>query len=103
MSEYRLSAGLARGLLQYAAAKEIDTQSLCDQVGIEPDSLSDPDAHIPYTLGLELFLAVAKACDDPDFGLHLGEYRDATKFGILSSRATAARGATRLGESTMSQ
>ena len=49
MAEPTIAAGIARGLLDYAATKGAARRELARRSGIDPEALQDPDARVPFS------------------------------------------------------
>src|SRR5437868_1644874 len=83
MREGTVSAGLARGLVDYAAARGADRQALADRSGIPSPRLDDPNARIPLRKYRTLMAAAKEACGDPAIALHYGSDVDLSAISIV--------------------
>jgi AraC-like DNA-binding protein len=67
-----VSASYLRTLIDFAARQGAERSQLHERSGVDPASLSDPDARIPLDR-LKALMATAKAlCGDPAFALRFG-------------------------------
>ncbi|MBP6011650.1 MAG: AraC family transcriptional regulator [Alphaproteobacteria bacterium] len=71
-----VSAGYANDLMRFAIARGADAARLSERSGIDPGSLQDPDARIPFARYIDLMAAAKALCGDPALALHLGARRD---------------------------
>ena len=60
-------------LLKNAASTGINTQTICETVGLTSKTLEDPEARIPFDCLETIWKEVVLKTKDQDFGLHLGE------------------------------
>jgi AraC-like DNA-binding protein len=60
-------------LLKNAAGTGINTQVICETVGLTSKTLEDPEARIPFDCLETIWKEVVLKTKDQDFGLHLGE------------------------------
>jgi AraC-like DNA-binding protein len=90
-----VSAGFARGLLEFAVSKGADRQALSDRSGIRPEDLADQDNRIPLTHYMALMKAGQALCDMPALALRFCEE---TRFEELSIVGRICQSATTMGE-----
>jgi AraC-like DNA-binding protein len=83
MTDPTVSAGIARGLAAFAAAKGADPAALCREAGIDPAALDDADTRIPLARYKALMCAAQAACDLPALGLLYGEAVDMSEVSIV--------------------
>lgn len=67
-----VSAGQAKGALDYAAARGLDVTALVRAAGLEVQGLDDPDRRVPLARYLALLRAAATQAGDPAFALRFG-------------------------------
>mgnify|MGYP001818996298 CR=1 FL=1 len=58
----------------------MDSRAMFTEVGLDLDSLRDPNVRIPADALIELLQLASERCDDPVFGLHLARYVQTTTF-----------------------
>lgn len=90
MRELTVSAGIARGLIAYAAANGADPRALTERAEIDPVDLQDQDARIPFETYVTLMRAAQGMCDDPALSLHYGETVDMSEVSIVGLIMNAA-------------
>jgi AraC-like DNA-binding protein len=78
-----VSAGIAHGLIAFAAANGADPRALAARAGIDPVDLEDQDARIPFERYVTLMRAAQEMCDDPALSLHYGESVDMSEVSIV--------------------
>jgi len=83
MREGTVSAGLARGLVDYAARRGADLQALADRSGIPGPQLDDLNARIPLRKYRTLIQAAKEACGDPAIALHYGSDVDLSTISVV--------------------
>ena len=83
MSELTVAAGLARGLIDLAAAKGADAALLAARAGIDPAGLADQDARIPLARYVALMRAAKALTGDPALAIHYGESVDMSEFSAV--------------------
>lgn len=83
MPDLTVSAGIARGLIAFAAANGADQRALTQRAGIDPADLEDPDDRIPFERYVTLMRAAQEMCDDPALSLHYGESVDMSEVSIV--------------------
>lgn len=83
MAELTASAGVVRGLIEFAAGKGADLQALAARAGIEPGELEDQDIRVPLATYATLIRAAQDMCADPAFALHYGEAVDMSEISIV--------------------
>jgi AraC-like DNA-binding protein len=83
MADLTASAGLALGLLDFAAGKGIDRFALAAQAGLDVAALADPDNRVPFSSYVTLMRLACEACRDPALALHYGEAVDMSEVSIV--------------------
>ncbi|MEQ1707564.1 MAG: AraC family transcriptional regulator [Terricaulis sp.] len=83
MSELTVSAGMARGLITFAATRGADQHALTERAGIDPAELKDQDNRIPFENYVRLMRAAQAMCNDPALALHYGEIVDLSEVSIV--------------------
>ncbi len=83
MPELTVAAGLARGLIELAAAKGASAAVLAARSGIDPKDLQDQDNRIPFAKYVALMRAGQELCRDPALALHYGETNDFSQISIV--------------------
>jgi AraC-like DNA-binding protein len=90
MSELTVAAGLARGLMELAAAKGASREQMAERSQIDLDELQDQDRRIPFAKYVALMRAGKELCDDPALALHYGEADDLSQISIVGLLGQAA-------------
>jgi AraC-like DNA-binding protein len=90
MTELTVGAGLARGLVEFAATKGADVNALLARAGIAPDDLTDQDDRIPFTKYKTLMRAGKELTGDPALALHFGEANDMAEISVVGLVANAS-------------
>src|SRR5579863_8642257 len=90
MPELTIAAGLARGLLELAAAKGADATELAHGAGIDPADLVDQDHRVPFEAYVALMRAAKVATGDPALALHYGETNDLAQISVVGLLASAS-------------
>jgi AraC-like DNA-binding protein len=90
-----VSAGFAKGLLEFAVSKGADRQALSERSGIRPEDLADQDNRISLTRYMALMKAGQALCDMPALALRFCEE---TRFEELSIVGRICQSATTMGE-----
>lgn len=83
MAELTASAGVVRGLIEFAAGRGADPQALAARAGIDPGDLEDQDNRVPLAKYATLIRAAQEMCADPAFQLHYGEAVDMSEISIV--------------------
>lgn len=83
MSEFTVAAGLARALMEFAAAKGASREALAERSGIDPQDLADQDSRIPFAKYVALMRAGKELARDPAFALRFGEAIDLSEFSVV--------------------
>lgn len=83
MAALTVSAGLARRLLEFAAAAGADRGALADRSGIAPSDLDDQDARVPLGRYVALMRAAEVLTGDPAIALHYGGSVDMAEFSVV--------------------
>lgn len=91
MSDASVSAGFARGLIEFAVLKGADRAALTAAAGISPADLADQDNRVPFASYVALMRAAKALTGDPALALHYGEAVDIAEVSIvgLIGRASA--------------
>lgn len=90
MAHSTVSAGLAAGLLTYAASRGADAADLRAKVGVADMDLTDPDTRVPFRHYLALMHQAQKETGDPALALHWGEDVDMAELSIVGLIMNAA-------------
>ncbi len=72
-----------RPVLIYITAQGYDANELLRGEGVNPILLSDPEARLPHTAAIRLWLAAGRITNDPDMGLHVAGAIRPGQFGAL--------------------
>ena len=83
MTTLTTSAGLAAGLIAFAAGRGADRAALMARAGLRPADLEDPDSRLPFEAYVTLMRAAQGLCDDPALALHFGEAVDLAELSIV--------------------
>lgn len=83
MADLSASAGLVRGLLDFAVSKGADRCALAARAGVDLAALEDPDARVPFGWYVSLVREAQAMCDDPALALHYGEAVDMSEVSIV--------------------
>ena len=83
MAEFTVAAGMARGMMDYAASKGADAKALAARSGIDRQDLADQDNRIPLVKYQALMLAAKDLARDPAFALHFGEAIDLSEMSVV--------------------
>ena len=83
MSTLTTSAGLAAGLIAFAAGRGADRAALMARAGLRPADLEDPDSRLPFEAYVTLMRAARDLCDDPALALRFGEAVDLAELSIV--------------------
>ncbi len=70
-------------LLDFAAERGLDAESLMREAGIREQQLRDPDARVPFSSMRPLWDAVIRRAADPTLGLSIGSSLRTRQFGIV--------------------
>ncbi len=68
-----VSAGMAKGLVDFAAGQGADRAALLTAARLHPQALAHDDARIPFARYVALYAAAEDLCADPALALHFGE------------------------------
>lgn len=83
MADLTVSAGLVRGLLEFAVRRGADRQTLVARAGIDQLTLENPDNRLPFDTYPTLMRAACELCADPALALHYGESVDMSEVSIV--------------------
>ncbi|MES2343709.1 MAG: AraC family transcriptional regulator [Pseudomonadota bacterium] len=83
MADLTVSAGLVRGLLEFAVGRGADRPTLVAQAGIDEQALEDPDNRVPFDTYTTLMRRACELCADPALALHYGECVDMSEVSIV--------------------
>lgn len=83
MADLTVSAGLARGLLNFAISRGASEASLAADADIALDMLSDQDNRVPFPNYVRLMRAAKRACSDPALALHYGAIDDFAQISVV--------------------
>jgi AraC-like DNA-binding protein len=67
----------------YLNSLNVDIDAFLRSLGIDPATVKSPDAYIPIETYLLIQDEAARYTNDPNFGLHMGEYAEAGSWSIL--------------------
>jgi AraC-like DNA-binding protein len=90
MPDRTVSAGLARGLLDYAASKGADAATLAKRADIDRATLDDLDNRVPFANYVTLMRAAKELTGDPALPLHFAEAVDMSEFSVVGLLAHAS-------------
>lgn len=82
MSEATVSAGLARGLMDFAASRGADLQKLVSASGISPDDLEDADSRVPFA-NYQALVRAADAMVHPALHVQFAEAIDMSEYSVV--------------------
>lgn len=83
MADLTASAGLVRGLLEFAVDRGADRQVLATRAGIDVRALEDADNRITFDIYIALTREACALCGDPALALHYGECIDMSEVSIV--------------------
>lgn len=83
MAELTASAGLVRGLLDFAALYGADRRALAASIELDETALEDPDARVAFSAYVNLLQQACIACRDPALALRYGEAIDMSEVSIV--------------------
>lgn len=83
MADLTASAGLVRGLLDFAVSKGADRCALAVRAGVDLAALEDPDGRVPFGWYASLMREAQATCSDPALALHYGEAVDMSEVSIV--------------------
>lgn len=83
MADLSASAGLVRGLFDFAVTRGADRRMLAARAGIDERALEDADARIPFDVYVALVREASALCGDPALALHYGESVDMSEVSIV--------------------
>lgn len=78
-----MAAGLANGLLRFAAANGADREALAARAGIAPAVLEDQDNRVPFARYVTLMREAKAMTGDPALALHYGATDDLAEISIV--------------------
>lgn len=88
--EGQLRAANLQGFSEYARRRNADPQRILERFGIEPRTLTDPDAHVSAPALVSMFEYCRQIFDDRLFGLHLAQNQVPEVFGCITTLCRAA-------------
>lgn len=83
MADLTVSAGLARRLIEFAAAAGVDRTELAECSRIAPGDLDDQDARVPLDRYVTLMRAAKRLTGDPALALRYGGSVDMAEFSVV--------------------
>jgi AraC-like DNA-binding protein len=83
MADLTASAGLVRGLFDFAVTRGADRRMLAARAGIDERALEDADARVPFDVYVALVREASALCGDPALALHYGESVDMSEVSIV--------------------
>jgi AraC-like DNA-binding protein len=90
MAGLTVSAGIARGLIAFAATRGAEPAELTGLAGLTPGALADPDARAPMDAYVALMRQAQRLTGDPALALHWGEAVDLAEISIVGLIMNAA-------------
>jgi AraC-like DNA-binding protein len=90
MPEPTVSAGFARGLIEFAAGRGCDRTRLMSIAGLRPDDLADQDNRVPFARYIALMRTAKALSGDPALALEYGAATDYREFSVIGLIAHAA-------------
>ncbi len=90
MSEATVSAGFAKALIDFAAAKGASEALLLAKSGLSGGELADQDARVPFVSYMTLMRTAKELCNDPSLAIGFGAVTDARKFSVAGLIAHSA-------------
>ncbi|MCE1255678.1 MAG: AraC family transcriptional regulator [Anaerolineae bacterium] len=78
-----VSSGILAQMLLYLRSLKINTEDFLRSAGVDPMAVKSPDARIPIETYLKIEDKAAEFCNDPLFGLHMGQFVEAGNWSIL--------------------
>jgi AraC-like DNA-binding protein len=91
MREETVSSGFVLALLGYAVSRGADRDALVEHAAIDPASLEDRDARLPYARYIALMQAAKAATGDPALALNFGQavqVADISIVGLIGQAST---------------
>lgn len=86
-----VGAGFARGLFELAVSKGAERAALAAAAGVEPATLEDQDARLPFATYVTIMRAGKVLSGDVALGLHYGEQVDIAEVSIVGLLGQASR------------
>lgn len=83
MSEPRILASWTRALRKQLDALGLDSATLCQAAGVDPQLMDDPNARYPVAATTRLWHLAAQASGDPAIGLRVSRFVSPTTFHAL--------------------
>ena len=83
MTDASVSAGFARGLIEFAVTKGADRAALLAAAGIAPSDLADQDNRVPFQAYVSLMRVAKVVTGDAALALHYGEAVDIAEISIV--------------------
>jgi AraC-like DNA-binding protein len=90
MSEPTVSAGLARGFLDFAAAYGAEESALSGAAGIDLSRLDDPDNRVPFAAYVKLVRAGKELTGQPGLPLLFAEAIDLSEYSVVGLLSNAS-------------
>lgn len=85
-----MRAANLQGFSEYVRRRNADPQRILERFGIEPRTLTDPDAHVSAPALVAMFEYCREIFDDRLFGLHLAQNQVPEVFGCITTLCRAA-------------
>jgi AraC-like DNA-binding protein len=82
-AKFTVQAKAVEKIVNAAAARGVQPQSLYDAVKLDPAVLLDPDNRIPFAQLVALYEKAAELTGDDNFGIHLGQTVNLTAFDVV--------------------
>jgi AraC-like DNA-binding protein len=82
-SGIKVSVTVLKQMFLYLDSLDVDIDAFLRSLGIDPVKVQSPDTRIPIKTYLRIQDQAAQYVNDPNFGLHMGEYAEAGSWSIL--------------------
>jgi hypothetical protein len=83
MATSSVSAGVMKGLFDFAESRGANADELSARSGVFPADLSDHDSRVPFARYEALFRQAQQLCGDPALALHYAESTDMSEHSIV--------------------
>lgn len=81
--EFSASVGYLRMIMHYVHESGLNPEQIYLEVGFDPSIFKKPEARIPVDQFIAILNAIIKNSNDPNLGLHMGEYVSKFQLNIL--------------------
>jgi AraC-like DNA-binding protein len=89
-SSATIRCGALSGIDAVLKRRGLNTPAVCEQAGVDPGVLSDPDLRFEVRRYVEFLESAARMCQDDELGLRLGYQQPLSTMGALSDMFLAA-------------